>query len=291
MQILKKMLIIIAIFVVILLVILFINTRRDYSENKLVEEYVPEDDPKLFYVEKNSKWQIENYGYNKYENAYISNNQIVLIYLKSFINNAKYYQEDAYRQLDEEYKQKRFPNVQAFQTYIQDNMVFIENLEIKEYAVQKYENHTEYICKNYDDTYFILKEYGPMDFRILLDIYTIRTDKYVEAYHKSSQQKRTVANIDLFMLYINDKRYEESYELLADSFKQENFQSLQQYSSYVTNNFYTNNKINFIEFKSEGELLIYKVKIQNRDNENDFMEKTFIVKELEGTDFVLSFDK
>ena len=90
---------------------------------------------------------------------------------------------------------------------------------------------------------------------------------------------------------INIKDYESAYNLLSDGFKVNYFPTLNDFENYIKNNFYEYSNVTFDEYTTEGEIVIYKVKIHGVQNNRDVvMNKTIIMKLGTGTDFEMSFD-
>ena len=60
--------------------------------------------------------------------------------------------------------------------------------------------------------------------------------------------------------------------------------------NYCKSIFYTNNDIEFSNYQNSGALHMFDAKFTNKDNNTESTTKTFIIKLLEGTDFVMSFN-
>ena len=64
----------------------------------------------------------------------------------------------------------------------------------------------------------------------------------------------------------------------------------EEFEVYVRENFYESSEIEFNQFNVEGEVYTYSVILKNKKTRQQ-MNKTFIMKLGEGTQFELSFDK
>ena len=61
--------------------------------------------------------------------------------------------------------------------------------------------------------------------------------------------------------------------------------------NYMKTNFYAQNKLGYTSYEKNGDLYIYKMVITNGENSSQTIEKQFVVKLLDGTNFVMSFEK
>ena len=91
---------------------------------------------------------------------------------------------------------------------------------------------------------------------------------------------------------INTKDYTHAYEKLADGFKNNYFQSVDQFKEYVKNNWHNVNKYTINSYKNEGNVYIFDVSLNSiRELRDDTtINKTFNVLLGEGTDFTISFN-
>ena len=115
---------------------------------------------------------------------------------------------------------------------------------------------------------------------------------FIANYEKSSTEEKVGLDINKFMLALNDKDYKYLYSILADSFKENNFKTYEEFENYAKTNFFEENTFGYLEFGNEGgTYYTYKVKISDATQKNDkTIEKTFIVLLGEGTDFKISFN-
>ena len=121
----------------------------------------------------------------------------------------------------------------------------------------------------------------------MLDIYTISLPKVEEEYKKSNAQEKVSMNTMRFINAINDKKYYYAYNLLAQSFKNRNFQTQEEFETYIKDNFFENNIIEEASFKEESGYYVY---ILTLSDGNGNTKKANIVMELgEGIDFAMSF--
>lgn len=129
-----------------------------------------------------------------------------------------------------------------------------------------------------------------MDFKMILDTYTIDLPQFIEKYNQANDETKVALNLQKVFEAINDEDYNYVYNKLDDTFKQNNFPTLESFEEYVKNNFYSKNTITKANYTMENDMYVYGLNISNADNENEFITKEFIVKLEEETDFVMSFN-
>ena len=126
----------------------------------------------------------------------------------------------------------------------------------------------------------------------MLDTYTLDIPEFVTKYKSSNPQEKVILNINKFMLAINDKDYKYAYSILADSFKEKNFKTQQDFENYVKTKFFEKNEFSYQKFGNEANTYYtYVVKITDASKKsNQEITKTFIVLLEKETDFKLSFN-
>ena len=131
-----------------------------------------------------------------------------------------------------------------------------------------------------------------MKYTLILDTYTIDIPEFVDRYNSVTNQEKVILNINKFMQSINDGDYKYAYSILADSFKQNNFKTLEEFTNYVKTNFFENNKFDYRKFSGEADTYYtYEVDITDSSNASEEVKtKTFIVLLEDGTDFKISFN-
>lgn len=236
--------------------------------------------------------EIPNKGDNSFEYEAVSNVDMCRKYLEDFkqkeLNNPK----EAYSMLDEDYRNERFPTFEEFQEYVNSCRDMIQYSSLSKYDVEIKDNYTEYILvDNYNNSYTI-RTTGIWDYTILLDNYTIKVDIYEEEYKKSSIDQKIQANVYIFLQMINTKDYSHAYELLDETFRNNNFDTLDKFKEYVNANFfdYNLNTTSNVDINNEGSTYIYETKIRSgAGSVAETKNLTVIMQLKEGTDFVMSF--
>lgn len=114
---------------------------------------------------------LKNYEVNEYIASYVSDEDMAKIYLNDYIHNMFYDIEKAYNLLDEEYRTKKFGNLDNFRIYV-------DSLEYSTYVLSRYykKDIDGYIIFGvYDRTgnFFAFKTKGVLQYTVYLDDYTV----------------------------------------------------------------------------------------------------------------------
>ena len=166
-------------------------------------------------IEKNENNSIE---FKDYDNADIAK-MYFDDYLKQMISN----QEKAYNLLDKQYRETKFDNYNGFVQYINANREKLEltykmetldnndfekysdyldfklqhsNLGIKKYSIETYESYVQYTCQDAEGNYYIFSAQYPMDYSVVLDVYTTDTPYFKNMYSRSTDQNKAKLNLE-----------------------------------------------------------------------------------------------
>lgn len=252
---------------------------------------ISSDDYNNIVINKTSinKEEITPNSNNLYNVATINDTTI----LQNLLENYQYQIENniqlAYEKLDNEYKEKKFSNIEEYSKYI-------DNIGIKQAKVTKYQrtnndNYTQYVILDENGKYYIFRETAVMDYTVILDTYTIDLPEFVNQYNKLNNAEKVQYSIQRFFDAINDGDYKYAYSKLDETYKNNNFPTQVEFENYIKATFFTKNKLGYTFYENKGETYVYNVVITNYNNENEKIEKQFILKLLEGTEFVMSFEK
>ncbi len=225
---------------------------------------------------------------NKLQYLTCTKGDLVQRYINYYKDLALYSPEDAYEIIDKEYANIRFGNIDNFKKYINENKEKIKNIKIEKYQYNEFDGTFQYVCLDNDKKYYIINEKSLLNFSILLDEYTTDIPQFIEKYNNSEIQKKVALNINRFISGINDKNYNYSYSILADSFKQNKFPNINIFEKYITENFFEENKLEFISFLQQGSNYVYNVKLKSK-NDNISKDLTFVMKLGDETKFEMSF--
>ena len=217
---------------------------------------------------------IEKNRYNTYvQKEYTEEDiceQYMTMYKALMLSNTN----EAYKYLDNEYRNLKYGSLQEYKDFIISNNDDINDFEMKAYSI----NENRYVCKDGKDNFYIFNVNKVLDYTVVLDTYTVDLPEFTEKYNKVSAQEKVALNINKVITALNYKDYE-----------------------YLSNKLYDNNEINFGKFSDEGNgIYTYQIELSEISNENEAAQegkgdnfariKMNIVMQLkEGTDFVMSF--
>ena len=114
--------------------------------------------------------KIETNKYNQYVlRDYITDEEMIKMYLEDYITLAIEEPEEAYEMLDTESKNKYFTNIDVYKKYVEEKLKKMQTFTISSCEVNNFENYNEYICiDNYGNKY-IFKERYINDYSVYLE--------------------------------------------------------------------------------------------------------------------------
>ena len=243
----------------------------------------------------NEDQNIEKNGINTYTDYSPSLSDILNNYITRYKTLALAVPDIAYNYLDEQYREKRFGNVENFKQYVQENRNTIKQTRAVAY-LSEYLYNKEFVIeyKIYDQfgRIYVFDEKDELNYKIKLDTYTIMSDEDYNYYINATNLEKVEANIDDFFQMINARDYTAAYSVLSDGFKSTYFKTESSFESFMKQTLYDNCQIDFGNFsdKISGVFTQY-VEIKNGNNNNDKKIRMNIVMQLEGeTGYKLSFE-
>lgn len=269
--------------------------NKTFSVEPTVDEY-----DKIYSVDES--FDIEKKGNNEYTTKGMSTENFIKDLLNNFKRMILSNVELAYNKLDKEYREKRFGSEEEFQKYIDNNRDVLKELQLSQYLVNNYEDYVEYVCKDKYQNLYIFHLKSPMEYSVTLDTYTILTEKYKSEYNKGSTQQKVQMCIDQFRLMINNQDFRAAYNVLDENFKNNYFNTQEDFEEYLKSKMYKYNKIDFTSFDVKGKTYICGVNISDltegqykSDNKgtggsNYIYEWNFMVQLNENYEFTLSFE-
>lgn len=229
---------------------------------------------------------------NKYLFKVVSDDTYIMDLFNKLKEELLYNTKEIYNDLNQDYKNSKFASEEEFDKYVKNKYANLKNINAESYKETKKEDYTQYIIIDSEGNYYIFREIAPMQYSLILDTYTIDIPEFVDRYNKSKAQEKVILNLNKFMLAINDKDYKTAYNMLADSFKKNNFQTIGEFEKYMKNNFFDKNKFDYKYFGDEaGTYYTYKVDISDQEEKiRQTITKNFIILLGEGTEFEISFN-
>ena len=233
---------------------------------------------------------------NSYLMAKIEELELVKNIFKEYKLAAKYDAHYAYDLLDEEYREKRFKDSENAENYLKDNINNIFGYKLEKMSVDNSDPYyTRYVCLDNNGNYFIIKKDDQlMKYSIILDIYTIPVKEVTEKYNKANNAQKTAINIEKFKQMINLKDYNSAFNALDETFRKNNFGSVENFEKYIKQNWPEYINVKCSDYKDVSDVGTINVKISERgiseEELNKVIEKTFIVKLVDENNFVMSFN-
>ena len=245
-----------------------INSIEGNDYNEIMEEEINDE-----YVAKRD--------FDNFKNIFIAKNEV------------------SYNYIEQEYKNKKFSNINDYENYSKKIKEELKNIQLKKYkSINDNLDYTEYICIDQYGNYYIFKDEGAMDYTVMLDTYTIDSDEFNNKYNNGSEQLKVGMNLEKVFQALNRKDYNYIYEKLDDNFKQNYFSTLEDFESYAKNIFFDINKIKYEDFEEKSGLYVYKIILSDANqggededtNEETKVIKNFIVKLEDNNSFKIAFN-
>ena len=111
----------------------------------------------------------KKYGVNEYNLVNITDRQLAAIYLNDYRNYLKNNIDQAYGLLNEEYRSKKFNNIEEFKTYV--NTININNMPVEKYNISDDKKIIDVYIS--DNDRFIFKIKNILEYEVYLDDTTV----------------------------------------------------------------------------------------------------------------------
>ena len=245
-----------------------------------IDEITLQDEP--FKIEKNSE--------NTYQNETTTYEYIIREYINNYKRLALANPEIAYGLLEEEYREKRFHNIENYKEYIQKNRNEIFALQPSSYLVNQHKDYIEYICRDKYENFYIFQEKAPMDVTIQLDTYTIPSEKFRTTYQKENPNKKVLMNLDKWIQMLNTRNYKAAYEVLDETYRNNTYGSEENFENKMREKLPLHYQAEYSEYSEEEDLYTQKVTLTDILGEDNTKTEISIIMQLkEELDFVMSF--
>lgn len=270
-------------------IILIVNL--DFDNNTFsIEPVDDETDFNNYELDKNDIEQIEKNNNNAFKYVQATQETISKKYLDYYKKMALSDTERLYNLLNEEYRDKRFENLENFQKYIENNRDTIKTLALQKYLLNSYDGYDEYVCTDEFENLYIFREYGPLNYEILLDTYTIPTEKFKTTYDESGDQYKVVMNVDRWIQMINNRDYKTAYSYLDETFRNNNFGSEEAFEQYMRERYPSHYDFELGESTETNGTYTQTIDLTDISGEDGaVIENTIIMQLLDNYEFVMSF--
>lgn len=243
----------------------------------------------------NLESKIKGINPNKFNSFSISENlnaaDIAKTYFTLYKQDMEYDIQRAYNTLSEEYRNKKFGNINEYRNYINIKMDEVKKATIKEYSYTQTKEYKQYLCIDNNGNYYVFRDTGVMNYTVLLDTYTIDMPEFLDQYNKASEQKKVALNIQKFFLALDNNDYKYAYSILSLAFRNNKYNNQAIFENYIKNNLYSEREIEYDKFNKESSnTYSYVLKIKDKTGANSYVQTfTVIMKLNSGTDFEMSF--
>lgn len=252
-----------------------------YTEKK----YSDENDLKNYSIDIE---QIDENQYNTFSFVNISDTTVINDYITIFKNSLLNLNEESYKLLNEDYKNTKFNNFDEYKKYVNKHLKDLLSINIEKYQKNESDNGIEYICLDNNGNYIILNETSIMKFNIMLDTYTIVLPEFAEKYDKLDNNKKVAMNIEKVVQALNMKDCDYIYENLDETFKKNNYPTIQDFEKYITENYPSKYELEYSTYSEENDIYTQNI-ILNDTKSEDSKNLTIIMKLKDNYEYVMSF--
>lgn len=257
--------------------------QTDYET--ALEQGIQETDRENNTIEKNQ--------YNQFQEALnVVEEDILSLYYEKYVYISINNPQESFEMLDEEYRLEKFNNdIQTYVDYLNLNIEDMRSDSVTSYTEQEENGYTKYEVQTTNGKTFIIKEFDFMQYSILLDNYTVQSEEIVEEYNNLSSNSKVARNIRNIFTMLDNQDYEQVYSHLDNTFKQNNFPTIEQFEEYARNTFFETNYLGEMRAIQQGNIYVITVPYKERASAAaEERQKIFFMQLLDGTDFVMSFE-
>lgn len=267
----------------------FANNTFSIFGKEYLEEKGYNKDTEISSIEISTN-AIDSNDYNSFDLVNTDDKYVINQYFSEYQTKLLNNTDSAYELLNQEYRENKYENPEEFSQYIETNYEALQNTYLTKYQINQFDEYKEYVCLDENNNYYIFIERSMTDYSVILDTYTIDLKDFTDKYNPADISTKVGMNVEKVIEAINDKDYRYVYNKLDETFRNNNFGSLDNFSIYMNENFYENNEMEYLEFSEEGDTYIYSARVKNaQEEDSEGKEITIIMRLLEGTDFVMSF--
>lgn len=237
---------------------------------------------------ENQDEEIEENENNTFKEIQVTYADSIKNYIAAYKRLALGSPEEAYNLFDNDYAEKRFGTKEEFIEYIQKNREEIEKIQCTKYKAEQYNGYNQYIGIDQYGNYYIVKETAPMKISLTLDNYTFLSEKFKSEYNEGSDGHKVMMNIDRWNSMLKVRDYTNAYNLLDETFRKNNFDTVEKFENYMRENFPSHYELTYSNYSEENGIKIQEVVFKDMDSDEQ-KSLNIIMKLEEGTDFVMSF--
>lgn len=230
---------------------------------------------------------IEKNEDNTYSLIPVSKKKVAERYFNLYLDLVKYDKEQSYYLLNEEYRQKRFENIEDYMNYVDKSDLSNEYLD--SYQVIADETSTRYICIDTDKNYYIFNEKSPMNFDLMIDIYTIDSPEFIEKYDSSEDNEKVALNIEKLIEATKNNDYKYIYSKLDYKFKSSNFKTQEDFEKFVKERYNPEeDTVSYEKYENKAGIHIYNIQLID-ESEKKIVDAKVVMQLKDNRQFVFSF--
>ena len=131
-----------------------------------------------------------------------------------------------------------------------------------------------------------------MQYNIILDTYTIQSDKFKDTYNSSDDQNKVMMNVDKFVKMLNNRDYNTAYNLLDETFRDNTFGEERVFEEYIRNKLSLHYKVEYSTFEKRGNnIFVQNINLMDITGiDKSIINFSIIMRLDEGTNFTMSFE-
>lgn len=244
-------------------------------------------------VRGNESIKIEKNSNNNIPTISMTAESISKYYFDTMKNILLYDNENAYKYLDEEYANIRFKTEEAFKDYISENSEYVKGLDLTQYKIETIDDELR------QDRYLLVDQYKNIytietdtvtDFKMKLDTYTIISNKFKETYDSSNEEQKVAMNIDKWIQMINTRDYTNAYNVLDETFRNNNWASEEEFEQYIRELLPLHYDVEYTTYSNEGVTYVQQINLTDITGKAEGTISLNIIMQLKDNyEFVMSF--
>jgi len=232
---------------------------------------------------------IEQNQNNIFSYRIMQENEIVQKYFTYYKRLMQENPDMAYELLEEEYRNKRFGNIETFKDYITKNQEEIKGYLAREYESNETEDGMQYVCMDQYQHYYIFQVSAVMQFSVQLDNYTIESEEVKQKYEVAQEKRKVEMNTDKWILMLNYRDYHAAYEVLDETFREQYFGGEEKFEAYMRRRFPEYYGLHLSDFSEEAGVYVQKILLTDIRAKKDMVLPETIIMKLTEDGFKMSF--
>ncbi len=153
-------------------------------------------------------------------------------------------------------------------------------------------DETEYcICVDGYGNYYIFKIIDVMNYKLILDTYTIDLPDFLEKYKDASIEDKVILNIEKIFEALNNKDYNYVYNKLEPTYRENTVGTYENFATIMSKNLFEKNSIEYETFTKGENFHKYTLTITDATGKNQAKIQMNITMMLgENTDYTIKFE-